>query len=416
MDLTPDTNVGILLEMLSTEPELNLISSNLNVSIVDTIDLYYQNRPLNRNSTLSANGIQSDDVVEIRRRIPSNPLTNPNAAVNPNLASALTEALAAAIRQQPQGQANPTNPSQRPAQPHAANPNMASLAALTADPFSAEAQALIEEQIRQQNIQSNMEMALEYNPETFARVTMLYVPMTVNNVPLQAFVDSGAQSTIMSWKCAQRCNIHHLVDKRFAGIAKGVGTAKIMGRVHSVQVKIGKSFFVCSFTIIDQDGMELLFGLDQLKRHQASIDLKQNALIIQDEVVPFLPEHMLPATARGEFEEEGSSTPPTNSSSSASTSSSTSTGYSSPPPPAVKSGTNGGSSSSTSAASASSSSPQRDAAPTSTGGGSNIAVSEAKIKTLTELGFTRHEAIGALQQTGGNEELAASLLFGSGFQ
>jgi len=116
-------------------------------------------------------------------------------------------------------------------------------------------------------IDKNYATAQEQFPEFFGSITMLYIDVEVNKTPIQAFVDSGAQSTIISKNCATRCNIMHLLDVRFAGMAVGVGSSRILGRVHLADMEVAGVLLQCSFTVLEDNKVDLLFGLDNLKRH-----------------------------------------------------------------------------------------------------------------------------------------------------
>jgi len=264
------------------------------------------------------------------------------------------------------------------------------IARLNEDPFDVEAQAKIEEMIRQERVMENLQNAMEHNPEVFGRVHMLYVDVEVNGHRVKALVDSGAQATIMSPSCAEACGIMRLVDKRFAGVARGVGTANIIGRVHSAQIKVGSMFLPCSFTVMEGKQVELLLGLDMLKRYQASIDLAKDKLIIQGEEVPFLGEAEIPKESEEALEEEPRLPGPAG----------TTIGQRS----GVVSGPQG-----TAAATSQQQQPQQ--APQQQAAAQSFP--EEHINQLMALGFPREAAINALQATGGNVEFAAGLLFGA---
>lgn len=148
---------------------------------------------------------------------------------------------------------------------------------------------------------------MEPNPEAFGRVVMLYVDFKINRIDgMKAFVDSGAQSTIISKKCAERCGLMHLLDTQFQGVAHGVGTAKILGRTHLLLMTIGNEVFEITFEVLDElnGTFDILLGLDMLRKHQAFIDISENQLRIGGTTVPFLDEKDFTAAMFGHTEQD----------------------------------------------------------------------------------------------------------------
>lgn len=226
----------------------------------------------------------------------------------------------------------------------------------------------------------------------------------------------------MSPSCAEACNIMHLVDRRFAGIARGVGTANIIGRVHYTMLQLGSRYLPAAFTVMEGKSVDLLLGLDILKGHQATIDLSRNKLIIQGEEVEFLGESDIPRETEAALNEE-----PTVQGPGGTTIGARSGAVTAPSAPGAGAAAPTASSN-TPAASATAPTPSAGPpasrptpTPSSQAPGSAVPVPnpqrqpqqfpEEKIEKLQALGVDRQAAINALEATDGNVEYAAGLLF-----
>ena len=192
-----------------------------------------------------------------------------------------------------------------------------------------------------------------------------------------------------------------------SGIAQGVGQQTIEGKIHSVPITIGDSKIEipCSFTVLDTL-VDLLFGLDMLKRHKCVIDLDKNVLVVGKSIeTKFLDASELPSN--GIFGKSGGTIGSQlggNIFSDAPMATRTTATASVRSKPA-----------NSAAAEAAAKRQNTGVSPSASDVSSSTSTYKPKpedIDHLIGLGFSKTEAISALKMTEGNVELAASLLFG----
>lgn len=113
---------------------------------------------------------------------------------------------------------------------------------------------------------------------------------------VSAHVERAAPGAV---KCSLCMKQHAQTDTVISGFERF--------RLLQAPLKIGNQQVTASITILEQDGMEFLFGLDMLRRYQCSIDLHKNVLrfgSINNAELPFLADHELPARLRREDSDE----------------------------------------------------------------------------------------------------------------
>ena len=106
----------------------------------------------------------------------------------------------------------------------------------------------------------------------------LQIACEINGYIIPAIVDTGAQISVMSESCARRCRVSNMVDGRFSGKAIGVGSSDILGRISELFMQVGPISFHNKVSILRESRVDLILGLDFLRRFKSEINLDERIL------------------------------------------------------------------------------------------------------------------------------------------
>eukprot|EP00930_Biecheleria_cincta_P025441 TRINITY_DN18118_c0_g1_i1.p1 TRINITY_DN18118_c0_g1~~TRINITY_DN18118_c0_g1_i1.p1 ORF type:complete len:296 (+),score=49.75 TRINITY_DN18118_c0_g1_i1:134-1021(+) len=122
-------------------------------------------------------------------------------------------------------------------------------------------------------------------------------------VPLM--VDTGAQSSVLTSHLAEQLGLVNQIDRRFAGVVGGVGTARVVGKLSNLEVRFGELPLAVDFTVLDSTQMPhkslAILGLDQLAVHHMVVDMDRRVVLVggcDGYAVRILDPHEIPAEFR----------------------------------------------------------------------------------------------------------------------
>lgn len=141
----------------------------------------------------------------------------------------------------------------------------------------------VPEQVYQDLIEIN-----KYYPGLLVNaVPSLYIRVSINGTPVVCVVDTGAEFNSMGRKTARACGLEGHIDTRYAGRAIGVGSTRMLGRIHICLMQCGKISLPMNFAVLDSV-CDTLIGMSALSMYRATIDLSSFSMTLGGAKIPLL--------------------------------------------------------------------------------------------------------------------------------
>lgn len=141
---------------------------------------------------------------------------------------------------------------------------------------------------KQSLIDENYQLAIDTIPESFIPVKMLYIKGKINKKEINIFIDTGAQVSVMSLSMARELGVDFLIDHFCEGKLVGVGSKDMSGKIHYLDIQLDNFNLPCGFTIIDNDDIKIMLGLNSMLSMGCILDLKNKKMIFNNYEIKFL--------------------------------------------------------------------------------------------------------------------------------
>ncbi len=128
----------------------------------------------------------------------------------------------------------------------------------------------------------NMAKAYAEIPHIFIKSESIFMKGYINGIEIDFLLDTGAEMSLIPYDIAHACGLDSLINSKYAGIIKGAGETKMLGRIFYVEVVFDCGIYPCSFSVCHNNNLPPILGIDMMHNLGLVLDFKKKKIHFDD--------------------------------------------------------------------------------------------------------------------------------------